>query len=131
VGTTIGRDHVVDLVVGNRHPFAVDFDFVVVANHATLGRATIHQVATRALAIISFELRVEALMPFIVAYPVISFLRRRAYTKKHGERASKRHPFHPSGRAGHVCAKSIIGEGGRLCPGGNRRTRGKILAVAR
>jgi hypothetical protein len=79
VGTTIRRDHVVDLVVGNRHPFAVDFDFVVVANNATFGRATIHQVAARALAIVSFERRVEVLMPFIVAYPIISFLRCRAY----------------------------------------------------
>ena len=45
------RDHVVNLVIGNRHPFAVHFDFVVVANHATLGRATIHQVAARTLAV--------------------------------------------------------------------------------
>jgi hypothetical protein len=28
----------------------------VVANHAALGRSTIHQIAARALAIISFEL---------------------------------------------------------------------------
>jgi hypothetical protein len=32
-------------IIGNRHPLAVHFDFVVVTNHATLGRATIHQVA--------------------------------------------------------------------------------------
>jgi hypothetical protein len=81
VSTTIGRDHVVNLVIGNRHPFAIHFDFVVVANHATLGRATIHQVAARTLAVISFELRVEALMPFIVTFPVISLLRPCAYTK--------------------------------------------------
>ena len=42
VSTTIRRDLVVDLVIGNRHPLAVYFDFVVIANHATLGRATIH-----------------------------------------------------------------------------------------
>jgi hypothetical protein len=36
------------------------------ANDATLGRPIIHQTAARALA------------PFIMAYPVISFLRRRA-----------------------------------------------------
>jgi hypothetical protein len=41
------------------------------------------------LAVISFELRVEALMPFIVAHSVVSFLRRRAYTKKHGDRAAE------------------------------------------
>jgi hypothetical protein len=89
VGTTIRRDHIVDLVVGNWHPFAVDFDFVVVANHATLGRATIHQVAARTLAIVSFELRVEVLMPFIVTYPIVSVLRCRACKKKHGESTSK------------------------------------------
>ena len=88
MSTTIGRDHVVNLVTGNPHPFAVHFDLVVVAHHAALGRATIHQVAARALAVISFERRVEALMPFIVACPVISFLRRCAYTMKRGERAT-------------------------------------------
>ena len=75
MSTTIGRDHVVNLVTGNPHPFAVHFDLVVVAHHAALGRATIHQVAARALAVISFERRAEALMPFIVACPVISYRR--------------------------------------------------------
>src|SRR4029077_14661459 len=92
MSTAIGRDHVVNLVTGNPHPFAVHFDLVVVAHHAALGRATIHQVAARALAVISFERRVEALMPFIVACPVISFLRRCANTMKRGERtAEQRH----------------------------------------
>ena len=59
MSTTIGRDHVVNLVTGNPHPFAVHFDLVVVAHHAALGRATIHQVAARALAVISFERRVS------------------------------------------------------------------------
>src|SRR5258705_506260 len=90
MSTTIGRDHVVNLVTGNSHPFAVHFDLVVVAHHAALGRATIHQVAARALAVISFERRVEALMPFIVACPVISFLRRCAYTMKRGERTTEK-----------------------------------------
>ena len=98
MSTTIGRDHVVNLVTGNPHPFAVHFDLVVVAHHAALGRATIHQVAARALAVISFERRVEALMPFIVACPVISFLRRCAYTMKRGERTTEQRdelaPFH-------------------------------------
>src|SRR5262249_27069448 len=80
VSATIGRDHIVDLVVGNRRPRTVHFNFVMVANHAALGRPTIHQIAARASAIISFEFRVEVAMPFIVAYPVVSFLRRRAYT---------------------------------------------------
>jgi hypothetical protein len=71
------------------HRVAIDFDFVVVTNHATLGRATIHQVAARSLAIVSFELRVEVLMPFIVTYPIVSVLRCRACKKKHGEPASK------------------------------------------
>src|SRR6476469_3260999 len=89
MSTTIGRDHVVNLVTGNPHPFAVHFDLVVVAHHAALVRATIHQVAARALAVISFERRVEALMPFIVACPVIPFLRRCAYTMKRGERTTE------------------------------------------
>src|SRR3954466_7621050 len=89
MSTTIGRDHVVNLVTGNPHPFAIHFDLVVVAHHAALGRATIHQVAARALAVISFERRVEALMPFIVACPVISFLRRCAYTMKRKERTTE------------------------------------------
>jgi hypothetical protein len=55
MSATIGRDHVVDLVVGHRRPYTVHFNFVVVANDATLGRPTIHQIAARALAIISFE----------------------------------------------------------------------------
>ena len=45
VSATIGRDHVVDLVVGNRRPYTVHLNFVVVANHATLGWPTIHQIA--------------------------------------------------------------------------------------
>ena len=81
MGAAIRGDHIVDLVVGNWHPFAVDFDFVVVADHATLGRATIHQVAARALAIVSLEIRVEVLMPFIVVGTIISFLRLRLHTK--------------------------------------------------
>jgi hypothetical protein len=89
VSATIGRDRVVDLVVGNRRPYTVHFNFVVVANHMTLGRPTIHQIAARALAIVSFEFRVEALMPFYHGYPVISFLRRRAYAKKQGDRPAE------------------------------------------
>src|SRR5262249_29432964 len=54
------------------------------------GRLTIHKIAERAPAVISFECRVEALMPFIVAHPVVSFLRCRAYTKKHGDRAAQK-----------------------------------------
>jgi hypothetical protein len=74
VSAAIRRDHIVDLVVGNRRPCAVHFNFVVVANHATLGRPTVHQIAERTLAIVSFEFRVEALMPFIVAHPIVSFI---------------------------------------------------------
>ena len=61
MSTTIGRDHVVNLVTGNPHPFAFHFDLVVVAHHAALGRATIHQVAARALAVIPFERQVDAI----------------------------------------------------------------------
>jgi hypothetical protein len=90
VSATVGRDHVIDLVVGNRCPHTVDFNFVVVANYATLGRSAIHQIAARTLAIVSFELRVEALMPFIVAHSVVSFLRGRVYTKNQGDHTAKK-----------------------------------------
>ena len=87
---TIRRDHIIDLVTRDRRPFAVYFNFVVVSNHTTLGRPTINQTAARPLAIISFECRVEVLMPSIVAYPEVPFLRRRACTKKRGDCAAKK-----------------------------------------
>jgi hypothetical protein len=90
VSATIGRDHVVDLVVGNRCPYTVHFNFVVVTHHATLSRPTIQQIAARALAIISFERRVEAPMPLIVPHSVVSLLRRRARTETHGDRAAQK-----------------------------------------
>src|SRR5262249_27381488 len=47
VSATIGCDHVIDLVVGNRRPSTVHFYLVVVTNDATLGRPTIHQIAAQ------------------------------------------------------------------------------------
>src|SRR5436305_14663866 len=55
VSATIGRDHVIDLVVGNRRPNTVHFNFVVIAYDATLGRPTIHQIAARN-SFVSYEL---------------------------------------------------------------------------
>jgi len=40
MSATIRRDNIVDLVIGNRRPFAVHLDLVMVADHATLRRAT-------------------------------------------------------------------------------------------
>ena len=115
MSTTIGRDHVVNLVIGNRHPFAIHFDFVVVANHATLGRATIHQVAARTLAVISFELRVEALMPFIVTFPVIPLAPLRLH--KDGERAAqKRDELAPSHSKGHLGMMAVVVSDNPLSP---------------
>src|SRR6516162_8253677 len=88
VSATIGRDRVIDLVVGNRRPNTVHFNFVVIANDATLGRPTIHQIAART-SVVSSKLRVEAVMPFIVARPVVSLLRRSVHTKKQGSRAAE------------------------------------------
>src|SRR6516164_4924472 len=88
VSATIRRDHVIDLVVGNRRPNTVHFNFVVIANDATLGRPTIHQIAART-SVVSSKLRVEAVMPFIVARPVVSLLRRSVHTKKQGSRAAE------------------------------------------
>src|SRR5262245_13207172 len=76
---TIRRDHVVDLIVRNRHPFAIHFNLIVVADHAALCRPTIEQIAAPALTIVSLKFRVAILVPFSVARPVVSFLGRRAY----------------------------------------------------
>jgi hypothetical protein len=54
--TTIRRDHIVDLVIGNRRPFAIHFDFVMIADHAALRRATVHEVTAGAFAVVSVEL---------------------------------------------------------------------------
>src|SRR6516162_3697193 len=91
VSATIGRDHVIDLVVGYRRPNTVHLNFVVIANDATLGRPTIHQIAART-SVVSSELRVEALMQFIVARPVVSLLRHCAYTEEYGQPAAPPFP---------------------------------------
>jgi hypothetical protein len=54
--TTIRRDHIVDLVIGNPRPFAIYFDLVMIADHAALRRATVHEVTAGALAVVSVEL---------------------------------------------------------------------------
>src|SRR5262249_37749104 len=45
VSATIGRDHVVDLVVGHRRPAYVHFIFVLVSNHATWVGLQSNQIA--------------------------------------------------------------------------------------
>ena len=120
MGTAIRRDHVVNRVNGNPHPFAIQFDFVVVLNHSTFGRATIQQVAARTFAVISLELRVEPLMPVTVAHPVTSVLCLCADTKKHREGAAAKSsdegaPPHPSlpkesARLAHSPGVSALGE---------------------
>src|SRR5262245_19002272 len=87
--TAIWRAHMVELVIWNRRPLAVDVDFVMVADHTALSRATVHEITAGAFAVVSVQLRVEALMPFIVAYPGIPLLRRAAHTKRHRERSAK------------------------------------------
>src|SRR5262249_20800683 len=62
----------------------------MIANDATLGRPTIHQIAAQT-SVVSSELRVEALVPFIVARTVVSLLRRSVHTKKQGNRADEQH----------------------------------------
>jgi hypothetical protein len=61
--TTIRRDHIVDLVIGNRRPFAVDLDLVMVADDAALRRAAVHEITAGA---VSVELQVKVFMPPIV-----------------------------------------------------------------
>jgi len=53
MSATIRRNHIVNLVIGDRRPFAVHLDFVMVADHAASGRATVHEVTASALAVIS------------------------------------------------------------------------------
>src|SRR5262244_468585 len=77
MSATIWRDHIVDPVIGNRRPFAVHFDLVMVADHAALRRTTVHEVTAGASAVVSVQLRVKFPMPTIVADPVISVLRHR------------------------------------------------------
>ena len=54
--TTIRRDRIVDLVIGNRRSFAIHFDFVMITDHAALRRATVHEVTAGAFAVVSVEL---------------------------------------------------------------------------
>ena len=56
MSATIWRDHIVDPVIGNRRPFAVHLDFVMVANYAALRRATVHEVTAGAFAVVSVQL---------------------------------------------------------------------------
>jgi hypothetical protein len=99
----------------------------VVANHATLGGPTIDQTATQASAIISFEFRVKVPMPFIMAYPVVSFLRRRAYTKKHGDCAAKKGDAIPP-RNAHSITSSAATSSGRFTRSPRRRAIGSSWA---
>src|SRR5262245_10964248 len=48
MSATIWRDHIVDPVIGNRRPFAVHLDLVMVADHAALRRMTVHEIAAGA-----------------------------------------------------------------------------------
>jgi hypothetical protein len=56
MSATIRRDHIVDLVIGNRRPFAVHLDLVMVADHAALRRTTIHKTTATAFAVVSVQL---------------------------------------------------------------------------
>src|SRR5580704_12502519 len=78
VGAAVRRDHVVDLVARDRHPFAVHLDLIMIVDRAALCRTTIHQVAAGTATVIALELRVEALVPAVVAGAEISLLRHRA-----------------------------------------------------
>jgi hypothetical protein len=55
VSATIRRNHIVDLITGNRRPFAVHLDLVMVTDHAALGRATVHEITASAFAVISVQ----------------------------------------------------------------------------
>jgi hypothetical protein len=114
--TTIRRDHIVDLVIGNRRPFAVDLDLVMVADHAALRRAAVHEITAGAFAVVSVELQVKVFMPPIVADPEISFLRRCVYMKRHEERAAEQRDDiaspHVALAAHSHCFTEPVGRGG-------------------
>ena len=55
MSATIRRDYIVDPVIGNRRPFAVHLDLVMVADHAALRRPTVHEVTARAFAVVSVQ----------------------------------------------------------------------------
>ena len=88
MSATIRRNHIVNLVIGDRRPFAVHLDFVMVADHAASGRATVHEVTAGAFAVVQQKLN----MPPIVADPVISFLRPRGDTEEYGNHPDYRYP---------------------------------------
>ena len=56
MSATIRRDHIVDPVIGNRRPFAVYLDLVMVADHAALRGATVHEITAGAFAVVSVQL---------------------------------------------------------------------------
>jgi hypothetical protein len=92
MSTTVRRDHVVYLIVGNRRPLAVHLDFVMVTDHATLRWATVYEVTAGTFAVISVELQIEVRMPSFMADPIMSLLRRRADTKEHRSEPDYRYP---------------------------------------
>ena len=55
MSATIWRDYIVDPVVGNRRPFTVHLDLLMVADHAALCRPTVHEVTARAFAVVSVQ----------------------------------------------------------------------------
>jgi hypothetical protein len=77
VSAPVRRDYVDDLVLADCDPLPVHFDFVVVANHATLSRAAIGVIAAGASVSLK-QLVVKTMMQFIMADPEISFLGGRA-----------------------------------------------------
>ena len=56
MSATVRRDLIVDPVIGNRCPFAVYLDFIMVANHAALRGATVHEITAGAFAVVSVQL---------------------------------------------------------------------------
>ncbi len=73
MSATIRRHHVHNPILGDSDPLTIHFDFIVVANHATLCRTTIRVIAARATVFLQ-EAIVEIAVPFIVADPKVSFL---------------------------------------------------------
>jgi hypothetical protein len=74
VGATIGCCNVLDCVLGDRQPVAIHLHLIVVVDHAGFGRPAICQIAARRLGVLADELRIEALVPSVMAGAVMTIL---------------------------------------------------------
>src|SRR5262249_8938347 len=66
VSAAVGRNNVLDRILGDRQPNAVHFYFIVVADRAGHRRPAVRQIAARRLGVLADQLRIEAVVPSVV-----------------------------------------------------------------